>query len=196
MEKIINKFICVLKKSLVPLILFSVVYVIGFIFGIIFYVKNCDVTIFYKNVLDYHIIIFDSTVSVFNCFIKCLLVGFLLTIPIFLFGLSNYTIPFSGIIIFYRGLILGICLITFYNLSKIYGIFIFIIFTLPSHFIITLGLIIATVLNYRLRENCKINERWKDVLKNCLISVLFAIISAIYMLFMLIVIVRPINQLF
>ena len=32
---------------------------LSFIFGIIFYVKNCDVTIFYKNVLDYHIIIFE-----------------------------------------------------------------------------------------------------------------------------------------
>lgn len=191
MNKIFQLKIAVLKKRVKALILFTAVYLVGFILGLIFSSKDCD-SVFYINATNYHILIFNSTVSPLKSVIDCFLSGALLTVTVFILGFSKYTVPIEGIVIFYRGLILGSTAVLFFQLSKFNGVVTFIILTLPCHLLITAGLIVASVLNL---DGC-IKPNWIAILKNCIISILFALIASIYVFFILVTVIRPINMIF
>ena len=195
MQDFIKRKINVLKQNQRQVILFSLTYLIGIILGVFFLGDKSEGSILYTNANNYHIIIFSSDNSIISLFIKILLSGILLTIPVILLGLTIATIPFICIILFYRGIILGTAFILFYSISGISGIITFIILTLPMHVLLTAGLIVASVLNYGIKSSCN-KSRVAEVIKNSLFSIAFTLISAIYFSFIMITVVRPINLIF
>lgn len=194
MLKFLTGKLKVLKTQLKSLIVFSAFYLIAIILGVIFSHGDCN-TVLYTNAVDYHLIIMSSKNSVFTCFFNCFLVGAFLSALIICCGFSKFTIPIICVIVFYRGLVLGSCAVVFFTLSGLSGIIVFVILTLPSHAIITAGLIVASVLNYGAHyPNCK--NKVNVILINALICALFALVSALYFLLVTAIVVRPINSLF
>ena len=196
MQTFICKTIKRLKKNLNLVIIFSAVYLIGIILGVIFSSKNLCNHLLSANINNYYVFVFDVTINVFKPFFNCLLTGFLLTLVATIFGFYSFTIYLYLIVIFYKGLILGTSFILFFSLSSISGALVFLILTLPTNLIITAGLIICNVLNYHFVKITDFNKKLKKVLTNALISLLFTIIASIYFLFLLITVIRPINLLF
>lgn len=195
MQKIIKSKINSALKHKKHLIVFSAVYIVGIIFGLFFSGAKDDSSILYVNAYNYHLLIFDVSSSVFKTFFKCFLSGALLTLTIILFGFSNYTIPLISIILFYRGLILGTSAIIFLSLTGVSGLIIFIIVTLPCNVLISAGLIISSVLNYDCNKK-EFKTKLLFILKNALISLLFSAVASIYLIFLLITVIRPINTFF
>ena len=189
----LNSYILICKKQLKLIIIFLSVYLLGIIIGVFFNNTSNSTSIIYLNATNYHVLIFNSAISPFKVICDCLLSGILLSITIIVFGFSKYTIYLETIIIFYRGIILGTSAIIFFQLSKFSGAITFIILTLPSHLIITLGLIFASALN----NDCQ-NKPNKSfyVYKHCLTSILFTIASVIYVFLILVTVIRPINTFF
>lgn len=107
-----------------------------------------------------------------------------------------YSIPFISIIIFYRGIILGTAFTIFYSISGLSGTIIFFILTLPVNVIITAGLIIASVLNYKNANSCDLKAKIFSSIKNAFISIIISLIASLYLTFIMITIIRPINLFF
>ena len=192
MKHFINQKLKILKKRSSFVIIFFSVYFIGFLLGIIF--SKRTESIFYINANNYHIIIFDVSISPIKCVINCLFSGTLLTVSVFAFGFSKFTVPLETIIIFYRGLVLGASAILFFTFSGVIGLLTFIILTLPCNLLITSGLTVASVLNY----NCILTGKNKTltVLKNCLIGLTFTLIASLYTFLILTTVIRPVNLIF
>ncbi len=195
MQKIIKSKLNSILKHKRHLIVFSAIYIIGIIFGLFFSRASDDSTILYVNAYNYHLLIFTQNSSVLTTFFKCFLSGALLTLTVILFGFFNSTIPLISIILFYRGLILGTSAIIFYSLTGISGLIIFIIVTIPCHLLISAGLILSSILNYDCKER-EFKLKLLFVLKNALVSLLFSIIASVYLIFLLITVIRPINTFF
>ena len=195
-----NTFACsninYIKQNTNKLIIFIGVYLLGIILGVFFLGNSPSQSILYANAKNYHVIIFSSNISFMSAFFKCFFAGFLLSLITIILGLNVYCIAFISIIIFYRGVILGTAFVIFYSVSGISGVIIFTILTLPVHFIITAGLIVASVLNYR--NFCKRDIKSRLILatKNAFLSVLFTLLASLYLVFIMITIIRPINLLF
>ena len=185
-----------IKQNKNKLIIFAGVYLLGFILGLFFIGNLSDTSILYINANNYHITIFNTSISYFSVFFKCFFAGLLLSILTIALSLNAYLIPFISIILFYRGIILGTAFIIFYTISGITGIVLFIILTLPVHVIITTGLIVTSVLNYKSCTNKNINARLINGIKNAFISLTFTFIASLYLIFIMITIIRPINLLF
>lgn len=196
MQSYIDKNVKFLKQNLKPLIIFSVVFIIGIVFGLLFSGNTSEGSILYVNAYNYHVLIFNSQSSIFSAFFKVFTSGALLSITVILFGLSVYTIPLICLVLFYRGIILGTCFILFYSISGISGVVIFIILTLPTNLIITIGLIIASVLNYKKKDKCSFSTNLLQTAKNALVSVLFSFLASIYFLLLMITVIRPISLIF
>lgn len=184
-----------LRKNIGKILVFFTIYLLGIILALFFYGNTSKQSLLQSNAQNYYIIIFNPSSSYLTAFFKCFLAGFFLSFTTLILGLSIYSIPFVSVILFYRGVILGTSFIIFFTLSGISGIVLFIILTLPIHLIITFGLIIASVLNYKCQ--C-VDLKSKIVIcsKNAIISILFSLIASLYLIFILITIIRPINLLF
>ena len=180
------------KKHKKYIIIFSLCYLLGFILSIFLSHKNSSNAIFF-NVFNYHVIIFNLNVSVISVFFKCFFAGVLLTVTVFAFGFSKYTVPLEGIIIFYRGITLGSALIYFYQISQISGVVVFFILTIPTHVAVTAGLIFSSALNFEIQNIKDLKKKTLAILKNCLISVFFTFIASLYLLILLVTVIRPIN---
>ncbi len=196
MQNFILKMAKIIKRNLKFVVIFSIIYLLGIILGVIFSNKNLCNNVLQINLNNYYFLIFDVNVSVFTPFFNCLLTGFLLTIAVSIFGLNSITIFLFLVILFYRGLILGTSLILFFTLSSISGVIVFLILSLPTNLIITAGLILCNVLNYDSVTICDFNLKLKKVLLHAVISIIFTIIASIYFVFLLITVIRPINLLF
>lgn len=184
----------IIKRQIYGLIAYCAVYIIAIILGAIFVNKDCN-SLLYTNVFNYHLIIVNGEISIFKCFFSCFFVGILGTVVIICFGFSKFTVPLISAIIFYRGLILGSCAILFFTLSKLSGVVLFIILTLPTNAIITAGLIVSSLLNnHANRKGC--NNKGELIAINALICLAFTLVAAIYFFLVTAIIVRPINSLF
>ena len=195
MRKILAVKLKVLKANIKSVIIFSAVYLISIILGAIFIKIDCYQTLYF-NARNYYVAITGVSHSVFKIFLNCILVGAFLTVAVICFGFSKFTVPLVCVILFYRGIVLGSCAVLFFWLYGIGGIFIFIIITLPTNILITAGLIVASVLNYQDFSCFSGGDRWKIVVKNAIISLIFSLVSAMYLLFVVGLIIRPINYLF
>lgn len=184
-----------LKQNANKLIIFFGVYLLGIILGVFFLGSSPSQSILYANAKNYHVIIFSSNVSITSAFFKCFFAGVLLSLITILLGINVYCIAFISIIILYRGIVLGTAFIIFYSISGISGVIISIILTFPVNLIITAGLIVASVLNYK-NSKCNLKSRLILATKNAFISILFTLVASIYLVFIMITIIRPINLLF
>lgn len=196
MQSFAKSKLSILSRHSNKILLFTATYVLGIILGIFFIGNTESSSILYSNASSYHVIIFDTSISYFSIFFKCFFAGALLCMLTVILGLSVYTIPFICIVLFYRGVILGTALIIFYSISGISGIVIFIILTLPMHVVITLGLIASSVLNYDIDFTCKLKVRLIRCIKNAIVGILFTLVASIYLLFIMITVIRPINLIF
>lgn len=192
MQKFLVSNLIALKAQLKIIIVFFLTYVIGIIIGALF-IKSDYTTIIFANTINYHVIITNTSISLFQCFFNCFFVGLLLTLVVICLGFSKISIPFICIILFYRGLVLGGCAVNVFSLMQFSGLIIFIILTLPTHLIITTGLIFASVLNYQ-SNNC--NNKCIAILKNAIVCIVFVLLASIYFLLVTALIIRPINALF
>ena len=196
MKSILDKTITKLKLNLQLSIIFGAIYVLGIILGAIFSTRNLCNNFFKVTINNYYVLIFDTSSSVFKPFLNCVLTGFLLTLFVSLLGFSKFTTYLSSILLFYKGIVLGTSLIFFYSLSSIYGIIIFIILTLPTNLILTLGLIVSNVLNFTIKPSCDTKTKINKILSNATLSLAFTLIASFYATFLLITVIRPINLLF
>ena len=196
MQSFLLKTVKKIKKNIKLTIILASIYLIGFILGIIFSNKNLCNNILKVNINNYYFLVFNVSINVFKPFFNCLLTGVLLTLAVSAFGFTTITVYLFSIVIFYKGLVLGTSLLLFYSLSNISGLLTFIILTLPTNVLITSGLIICNVLNYENLNTCNLNVKFKKILLNALISIVFTFVASIYFLFLLITVIRPINLLF
>ena len=192
MQKFFVSHFFALKAQLKIIIAFLLVYAIGAVVGALFTKNDCT-TIIFTNSINYHVFITSTAISLTQCFFNCFFVGLLLTLVVICLGFSKISIPFICIILFYRGLILGGCAVTFFSLLQLSGLIIFIILTLPTHLIITLGLILSSVLNYQ-SNNC--NYKFIAISKNAIICIIFVFLASLYFVLVTALIIRPINTLF
>ena len=196
MQNFATREINYLKVNKNKIIIFSLVYVAGLILGLFFNGNISNTSVLYVNANNYHLIITSTSISYVSIFFKCFFAGLLLSLLTIALSFSTYLIPLISIILFYRGIILGTAFIIFSSTSGISGIVIFAILTLPVHVIITAGLITSSVLNYKTCTTKGTKNKLLCAIKNSLISIFFTLVASIYLTFIIITIIHPINLLF
>lgn len=191
MSEIIKQKLKCLKKSLKYGIILFAVYVFGIILGVI--TKNgCLMPSLYNGAYNYFFCVFDVYSSIFSILLKRILVILALLTIFFVLSLNKYLAPFSALIIFYRGLIIGCVSVVFFETYKISGGFVFFLVVIPQNLIITVGLIILILLNgekYCVPLKCRVN----DLIINGLISLCVCLAGAMYEFIILTFVLRPIT---
>ncbi len=188
---VFNEKIKIVKCSLKLIAFLALAYLVGFFIGLFF--KGCYVgSPSDSGVCEYYICIFDVNTSVFSIFFKRFFACLGVYIVIFLLGLNGFSVYFSAIILFYRGLILGSVASVFFCFYGIPGIVVYVFLVIIQNVIISAGMILIAVLNAYYSDkpfNCKIHE----LITNVLASLGVCFIGFLYELIFLTFILRPIT---
>jgi len=195
MRERINHAVCILKNSENMIISFCIVYLAGIVLGVVFSNQSANKFILKDQVCNFYIIILNPDKSVFSILFMRLLhnLGYILLIGAA--GIVIYTFPIEFFIIFYRGLILGSVGCAFYSLYGISGISIYIFIVVPQNLIVTFGLVVTGILNYKyIKGLCRKGKfDLTEIGWNCILGFVICAVGAIYEFLLLLILIRPLH---
>lgn len=176
------------------LLLFGCVYGLGTVFGL-FFRKADEFNPLCAPVCEYYFGLFSRNKSLFGETVRYLFFHALLCGVFFGLGFTLYTAPVEGLILLYRGMILGNALPVLFLRFGFPAVPIAIFLTVPYQVLSSAGLATICVWNLsylRSLHYCK-RLHWKKIAENALCGFLICSAACVYQFIVLALIVRPIT---
>lgn len=186
----------IIKNSKIYLAVATLFFVAGIILS--FFCHNFEGVMFYLNVLERYLVLFDTTVSAGKYFISKILVSAGLCAFIFLTGLTVWTLPLHFIIFLYQGFVIGAVCPYFYKAYYISGIIFYIVALIPSmllrfSFNAFYSTCCAKFSGKKLKCN---NNKFSSLLLLILIVFMSYIIAVLWETIFIAIVIKPLNTYF
>ncbi len=174
------------------LLIFGCVYGLGTVFGL-FFRKADEFNPLCAPVCEYYFGLFSRDKNLFGETVRYLFFHALLCGVFFGLGFTLCTAPVEGLILLYRGMILGNALPVLFLRFGFPAVFIAVFLTVPYQVLSSAGLTVICVWNLsylRSLHYCK-RLHWKKIAENALCGFLICFAACIYQFLVLALIVRP-----
>lgn len=186
----------ILKRNLKFVITLFAAFIVGAIFGAVFYGKKNTANVIYVNAVDYYVKAVTAKSGVISVALRFFLSAEFLILAFFLFSLSVYALPLAYFTLFIRGTVTGAAgaiLIGVYGLN---GIIVFILMLGVQSLLLSAASIGLAVSNLNINSNCKNNSTIYFKLESLIMASIACVAIALYGLVVLLIVVRPLYAIF
>lgn len=190
MLNFVSKFVCLVKKQNVLSLVLGLIFLFGFILGVLtpFFVAVSE--LFGLIDLVYVKAVLDPTVSLFGFLFKRILYLAVLFLVVFAFSLNKITYYFNFFILFIRAYFLGIAFNANLSSLGVFGLVLFVFAVFLQGFFACLGIFYFILVTFE-NKNCKPNAQ--ILLNKAIISFLIALFGVIIEFIVLAFIFRPLS---
>ena len=185
--------ISIIKKRLIEKKIYFIVilsvYVLGVILGL-FLKTKLERLFFGQNVVDFYFNALTKQGTPFTIFLSEILQNVVVFILLYLLSFIKLQFVFGCVAVFYRGYVLGVVVLKFILSFGISGLYLFLFATLINSIICVLAISLYSVLALKSKLKCYAKNQTLIFLAAC-----FAIsaIGALIELFVIVLLIRPIN---
>lgn len=176
------------------LLIFGSVYFLGVIFGL-FFRKKAEFNPLCAPVCEYYFKLFCRENNSFVMLIRYTAINFVLCVVFLALGFSLYTVPLQGLILLYRGMILGNVVPVLFSVFGFSSVVIIVIVTIPYQILSSAGNVVIGVLNIVYLKSLHYCKRMnKSVLvQNALCGFVVCFAACLYQFLVLAILIRPLS---
>ncbi len=199
MPDILSLRFCAIKRRINLFIIAILVFVVGFILGVIFNLKSGVQNPTYSSVKEFIKIVTNPKSNVFGIEIKFFLNCALISCIIYASALSVYALPVGFAVLFVRGTVFGSSAVAFVCFYKLNGLFLFLIVSFVQTFltIVAYSAVLTVNSEYNITDKCKItNNLFLYKCVTALLGLAVCFIAALYGLIVITFIIKPVCTIF
>ncbi len=195
MNNYFRDIVLIVKKSKILLIIGCIVFVVGFILGVVLKINEKIFIIHNDNVFLYYDKVFCTDKFELSLLISKCINALLILLVVLLFSLNRYTIYLNFVVLFYRAFILGVAGKLFMTQIAVTGVIMFAFLIFIQAIFMCASILLFIIIIYK--NNYKFNDCLISlIVKTYVLSSVVALVGCIIEFLFIIMLFRPLNLCF